>query len=387
MHIIFFTHPNFIAHQSMPRYANWLAEGMKRRGHTTAFRTAKAVFYNWPVPAFFKKWLSYIDQYIVFPRSIKQQIKTANPDTLFVFTDHALGPWVPLAAGKKHVIHCHDFLAQRSALGQIPENPTGWTGKQYQSYIRSGYRKGKNFISVSKKTQADLHEFLGFMPRLSEVVYNGVNPVYKPGNAAEARKDLSSFLNIALHNGYLLHVGGNQWYKNRTGVLEVYNVWRKTSNHTLPLLMVGSEPDNVMLEIQQQSGYKQDIHFITGLNDDNLVKVYQGASLFLFPSLAEGFGWPIAEAMAAGTAVLTTNEAPMTEVAGDSATLVDRKPHDENLHASWAAQVADAINARLNETGEQQASAIAAGLENIKRFDSEKGLDLIEQLYQKIVAE
>jgi hypothetical protein len=174
MHIIFLTHPSFLGSQSMPRYANWLKNGMVNRGHTTEFWEPQPMAYHWPVPQLLKKWMGYIDQYIIFPRKVRSKIKQLPDDFLFVLTDHALGPWVPLVTNRPHVIHCHDFLAQRSSLGEISENPTTWTGRHYQTFIRRGYSKGKNFISISKATQNDLHRLLKRKPLLSEIVYNGL---------------------------------------------------------------------------------------------------------------------------------------------------------------------------------------------------------------------
>jgi len=66
MHIVIFTHPPFLGSQSMPRFANMLCRGMQKRGHEVEIWTAKTKFYDWQVPVGLKKWMGYIDQYIVF---------------------------------------------------------------------------------------------------------------------------------------------------------------------------------------------------------------------------------------------------------------------------------------------------------------------------------
>ena len=132
MNIVFFTHPDFLGHVSMPRFSRMMEEGMKKRGHKTEVWTPKPRFFKLPVPKAVKKWLGYIDQYVIFPMETRRRLKKWPKNTLFVFTDNALGPWVPLVTHLPHVMHCHDFMAQESALGLVPENPTGWTGKQYQ---------------------------------------------------------------------------------------------------------------------------------------------------------------------------------------------------------------------------------------------------------------
>ena len=365
----------------MPRFARMLAEGMKDRGHSVEILAPQAKVSRLPAPRALRKWLHYADQYITFPSAVRKSLPNYPSDTLFVFTDHALGPWVPLVADRPHVVHCHDFLAQWSALGAIPENPTGWSGRQYQKYIRQGYSQAKHFISVSRKTQQDLAHFLPSAPRSSETVYNALNQKFSPVDLKQARASLTKQTGIELNAGYLLHIGGNQWYKNRAGVIEIYNAWRKNTDGTLPLLLIGETPTPALEQMREQSAYKKDIHFLTNIPDEFVQLAYAGASVFIFPSLAEGFGWPIAEAMASGCLVLTTNEAPMTEVAGDAGFLASRRPGAEEKVAAWADETAQVLQQILSLSPSDRSRAVEAGILNAKRFESKKLLDQIEKIY------
>jgi len=385
MFIVFFTHPDFLESQSMPRFASMLSSGMEEKGHTVEVLTAKSFFFRLPVPKLLKKWMGYIDQYVLFPISIKKKIKCLPTEALFVFTDHALGPWVPIVAHRPHVIHCHDFLAQRSALNQIPQNRTGWTGRQYQSFIRRGYSKGQNFISVSKKTQSDLHTFLQRKPLLSEVVYNGLPRQFKVIDKTECRNILTNETKIDLSEGYILHVGGNQWYKNRVGVIKIYDAWRKRYNTNLPLLMIGQSPSRAIIKERDLAGYKQDIHMLTNINDSLINLSYSGASAFLFPSIAEGFGWPIVEAMASGCPVITTNDAPMTEVAGNAASLIPVMPFEVNKQDAWATKAAEILNIVITMATDDYKENIAKGVLNAVRFNKAKALEDIEAIYFEII--
>ncbi|MFC5412539.1 glycosyltransferase [Larkinella bovis] len=387
MHIVIFTHPEYSSSQSMPRFARMLSDGMKRLGHTVEFWSPKPTFYSLDAPPFCKKWLGYMDQFILFPWRVRKQLKRCSANTLFVFADQALGPWVPLVASRPHVIHCHDFLAQRSALGEISENPTSWTGKRYQAYIRQGYRQGRNFISISMKTQADLHQFLNTVPACSEVVYNGVNSIFKPGDSQRSRAILGEKIAVDLSGGYLLHVGGNDWYKNRKGVIRIYDAWRQQYRRNLPLVLIGPKPSDDSLQLVEKSVFKNDIHFLTDVDDQLLLHAYRGALLFLFPSLAEGFGWPIAEAMACGCRVLTTGEAPMTEVAGKAAAFISRMPQSEAGKPQWVTEGAQAIEKILAESAEQRQAFIDEGFETIKRYDSEKTTARIEKIYTTVLSQ
>jgi glycosyltransferase involved in cell wall biosynthesis len=355
----------------MPRFARMLADGMSERGHKVTTWAPQARLVRLPLPGALRKWMGYIDQYLIFPAEVRKQLKQYPADTLFVFTDQALGPWVPLVAGRPHVIHCHDFLAQRSALGEIAQNPTSWTGRQYQAFIRQGYRKGRHFISVSHTTRTDLHRFLPAPAARSEVVYNGFNQKIVSLDAGEARVALGQHAGLELKTGYLLHVGGNQWYKNREGVIELYDAWRASGGEALPLLLVGEAPHKELETLRDQSAFKSDIYFLVGLSDELVRTAYAGATVFLFPSLAEGFGWPIAEAMAAGSPVITTQEAPMTEVGGEAAYYIPLRPPTPKA-TEWAKAAAQVV---------QQ-----VGLANAHRFEAATALNRIEAIYQDVLA-
>ncbi len=384
MKIILFTHPSFIEHQSMPRYANMLVSGMLERGHEVEVWSPEPFFVKLTFIPSLKKWLSYVDQFVLFPLQVNKRLKYCAKETIFVFADQALGPWVPLVANRLHVIHCHDFLAQQSAKGEFKENIVSWSGKIYQNYIHKGYTKGKNFISISKKTQEDLHNFLEKTPPISKVVNNGLNQKFEKGDSKIIREKLTIDLKINLSSGYVLHVGGNQFYKNRKGVIEIYIAWRKISQIDLPLLLIGSAPTIELEELRIKSSFANDIHFLTTINDILLVQLYQGASVLLFPSLAEGFGWPIAEAMASGCLVITTNEAPMTEVGGKAAFYINKRPSEGSGCNDWAQKSALMLKKVIEFNSIELKNNIDLSTENASRFNTENALNQIETIYKEI---
>lgn len=383
MNIVQFVHPDFLNSQSMPRFARMIAEGMRARGHRADEWTAKPLFYNLPLPARFKKWLGYIDQFIVFPMQVRRRLRQLPPDTLFVFSDQALGPWVPLVAKRPHVIHVHDFMALRSSLGEFVQNPTGWTGRQYQAMIRRGFGHGQAFVSVSEKTRTDLHRFLPTKPRFSTVVYNGLNFPFRCMNRADYLPALSAAGLTVPASGFLLHVGGNQWYKNRLGVLEIYAAYVQQVQNPLPLWMVGAPPTDAMKAMAQSVMGKGDVQFLAGLTNEQVCAAYSAARLMIFPSLAEGFGWPIAEAMACGCPVLTTGEAPMTEVGGKAAFYIPRRP--DSQAGDWAMQagkqVAEILKLPLNEQQQRQAQ----GFNQVAQFDTQNTMNAYEQIYLQVI--
>jgi glycosyltransferase involved in cell wall biosynthesis len=358
---------------------------MQAKGHSVETWTPNPFFYKIPFPKKLKKWLGYMDQYILFPIQVKRKIKKIPDDTLFVFSDHALGPWVPLVSKRPHVIHCHDFLAQRNALGEFIENRIKWTGRKYQAFIRKGFSSGQNFISISQKSRNDLHKLLKIKPVLSEVVYNGLTQKFTPLNVADVRLELSETTGIDLSKGYLLHIGGNQWYKNRKAVIQLYNAWYEFSKDKLPLLLIGEKPDRLLYDIYKDSNFKNKIHFLIGKDNSFVIKAYAGATIFLFPSLAEGFGWPIAEAMASACPVITTDEAPMNEVGGDAAIYIKRYPSDKDKNPGWIAESSGVIEKTIGLREDQRQQIIETGLKNAARFNPEFALNKIEAIYKDII--
>lgn len=326
--------------------------------------------------------MGYIDQYILFPAQVKWYLSRSSADTLYVFTDQAQGPWLPLVAKRHHVMHCHDFLAQLAAKNKIEECQTSWTGKRYQSYIRNGYRKGKHFICISNKTKADLEALLPEPPLSLSVVYNGLTAAFKPISVPQARTLLEGKTTARLSAGYCLHVGGNQWYKNREGVVDLYTAWRAASHQQLPLLLIGAAPDEALQRTLANSACRQDIFILCNIDDEFLHYAYTAATVLIFPSLAEGFGWPIAEAMASGCLVITTNEAPMTEVAGDAGFYLPRRTLSNKK--TWANEAALTLQKVLSLSPAEREIAVDAAIRNAKRFDAVAAMDQIEHIYQHI---
>lgn len=394
--IILFTHPSFMASQSMPRFAGMLADYFKSYYPIQTW-TATPLFYRLGFNAASRKWFGYFDSFLLFPLYVGWKSLVQPKGTLYVFADQALGPWVPLVKNKPHVIHCHDFLALRSALGEIPQNPTGTTGKWYQSFIRNGFSKGKNFISVSQRTQEELHRFHKGKYRRSYVVYNGLNRVLQTLDTATARNQVNTVLQEhfpttfnslpGIDLGYWLHVGGNQWYKNRIGVVQLYTAWRKQHSGRLPLLLVGQTPPTKLLDAIQASGYSSDIILLDKVSDASINALYSGATALLFPSLAEGFGWPIAEAMAAGTPVITTDDAPMNEVGGDAAGYIAKSIIMDPLSPAFEDAAASILQKVADLTQQERNSWIEKGRVQVTRFQSTPALEAIHAVYKEVVGE
>jgi glycosyltransferase involved in cell wall biosynthesis len=382
MKLVLFCHPAFLQSQSMPRFAQMLRSAYQARGFEVETWTPTPRFYRLCGNRF-AKWGGYIDQYLIFPMRVRRLLKSASPDSLFIFCDQALGPWVPLVKERPHVVHAHDLLSLRSALGEIPENATSLSGRLYQKYIRRGFQNARHFISVSKKTRDDLHRYGGVTPLTSEVVYNGLNFPYDPLPRAQACRILSEAGLPCGPDGMLLHVGGAQWYKNRLGILAVYSRYALETQNPLPLWCIGPPPTGAVAEAWRKVPANGRVLFFQNLENRTLQAAYSLARVFLFPSFGEGFGWPLVEAQSCGCPVITTDEAPMNEVAGGAARYIPRLARTADLE-QWAIQGAAALREVLALDAAAREQLAQRGRAWTQQFDAARAIDRYLEIYQRV---
>jgi glycosyltransferase involved in cell wall biosynthesis len=384
MNIVLFSHPAFMQSQSMPRFARMLEQAYIVRGYKVQAWSPEAKVYGLISRGRLSKWAGYIDQYILFPMWVRKQLSVQSRDTLYVFCDQALGPWVPLVKHRPHVLHVHDLLALRSALGCVPENSTSWTGRFYQHYIRRGFRQAKHFISISNKSREDLHYFGKVSPVTSEVVYNGLNYPYKSLASDEALQILTQAGFPATLEGMLLHVSGHQWYKNVAGVIRIYAHYAKASSNPLPLWLVGPQLDEKLQSALDEVPVQGLVLFLRGLDNKALQAAYSISRAFLFPSLAEGFGWPIIEAQACGCPVITTDEPPMNEIGGPVARYLPRLKVDDDVQV-WAKHGASVLLDLLSLDESSRTDVAKNAVAWAARFDADTAIEGYLRVYQQVM--
>jgi glycosyltransferase involved in cell wall biosynthesis len=369
----------------MPRFAQMLQRSFVALGHEVSMLAPQPHFHKLFAGHRYAKWGGYIDQYLIFPRQVRKVLASTPADTMFVFADQALGPWVPLLMNRPHVVHVHDLLNLRSALGDGPGHVTSFSGRIYQKYIRRGFCKGRHFISVSNKTRDDLQRFGGVKAMTSEVVYNGLNFPYQPMTPEAALAKLRAAGLPATPGGMLLHVGGGQWYKNKGGLIALYSHYAGMVADPLPLWCIGPKPSNQIARMIDKVPAAGRVLFFQNLDNETLQAAYSHARAFIFPSFAEGFGWPLIEAQACGCPVLTTDEPPMNEVAGDAARYIPRLRPEADID-TWAEQGATALQELLSLSEADRAKVIQSGRDWVKRFDAASAIRRYLEIYARIFA-
>jgi glycosyltransferase involved in cell wall biosynthesis len=182
-------------------------------------------------------------------------------------------------------------------------------------------------------------------------------------------------LGIACARPFLFHVGGNQWYKNRLGVLQIFSCLVKNDPvSVLNLVMAGKPWTKAMCRFVRDHGLERKVIRLTGVSNEELRALYSSATALLFPSLQEGFGWPIIEAQACGCPVFTSNRAPMNDVGGQAAIYID----PENV-----AEAARIIAQSLYSAGNLQ----LASMKNAARFSTSAMIRGYVRLYESLLNE
>lgn len=352
---------------SMFRYGSFLERELRRAGHEVRLIFPRVIARKLlPGQSRLGKWLGYIDKYLLFRIGFSNQIRDAD---LVHVCDHSNSMYLSWAKPVSKVITCHDALAIRSALGHYPVNRTGVTGRMLQQWIRRSLRHADRIIYVSDKTRFDFEQLLG-IEAPHDVIYHALNWRYTAADQAEVAALLEP---LGLErNRYILHVGGNQWYKNRTGVLSMYSELRKHDRYrSLRLVMVGKPYTREMRELCRTNNL-MDVLELRHVANEQLRILYSGAFALLFPSLEEGFGWPVLEAQACGCPVITSDRAPLTEIAGAGAKFVDPARPDS---------IVEVVDRCFADRGEM----VAGGFCNLARFAVESVIEQYETSYQAVV--
>lgn len=190
----------------------------------------------------------------------------------------------------------------------------------------------KKTVSVSSHIVVDsnfikkeLFEYYSVSPDQVSTVYLGVENNFRIHSKQETQSTLDRFKLI--DNNYILSVATLEPRKNLAKLVDSYRGLPQEIKNTYPLVLVGNSgwKNNILFNSIEDLVSSGNI-IVTGyLSDMELNRLYSSATLFVYPSLYEGFGLPIIEAMASGTAVLTSNCGATAEVAGDAAFLVDPK--------------------------------------------------------------
>jgi glycosyltransferase involved in cell wall biosynthesis len=229
---------------------------------------------------------------------------------------------------------------------------------RFAAQARAAAERSELIIAVSAFTARQVEQLLDVEPSRIRVIHHGVCPV-APAPAVQEQMILS--------------VGAIQRRKNTTRLVEAF----EQLDSGWKLILAGSSGFESQETLQriERSPRKDDIQVLGYVSSPQLEELYRRAAIFAFPSLDEGFGMPILDAMARGVPVLTSNVSAMPEVAGDAGLLVD--PRD-------VTSIADGLR-RLTEDTELREKLNRAGFARVQEFSWEKSVEETWKVYQELL--
>lgn len=216
-------------------------------------------------------------------------------------------------------------------------------------------RKAALILCISEHIRDYVRERFAIAEERLAVVYLGVNPAFRPIDDGECRRFLSD--RYGIDQPYFLFSGRWEPRKNIARILEAFALYKRDSRSPLKMVFTGEhtwaaeEAEAVIA----REGLGAEIIDLGKSPVDELPYLYAGAQALVYPSLWEGFGLPIVEAMAAGTPVITSNNSSMAEIGGDAALLVEPRSVEQIAEAMQRSVSDRRLRARLREKGLQRA--------------------------------
>lgn len=234
------------------------------------------------------------------------------------------------------VFHASDvlFWAQPGALNVstihdlttvlFPELHTAGNRELHLQKLRFVQEHTDIIIAVSECTKRDIVKHLGIAPERVRVVYNGVSSDFHPIEDQAYMRRVLAVYGLS-PKSYILHVGTIEPRKNLMRLVQAYKCLLDTlPTLTLKLVFVGGAGWHFeeLFKLVETLQLKEQVVFVGSVPAEALPVLYNGASLFVYPSLYEGFGLPPLEAMACGVPVITSNNSSLPEVVGDAGVMV-----------------------------------------------------------------
>ena len=285
---------------------------------------------------------------------------------------HATHYVLPAMTPSKTVVTIHDCIHL-----MFPQYQRHRVAYAYaRASLFTAAHKSDRIFTVSEQSKRDILKFFNVPPEKIVVTPNAIdNRFSAPPSEEHVTQTRERY---QLSHSYLLYVGNIKPHKNLERLIEAFHLVRLQGRSELELLIIGDEISK--LQSLRRAVRKYDIHryvrFLGYVPDKTLAVLYRLASVFVFPSLYEGFGLPPLEAMASGTPVVTSNVSSLPEVVGDAAVLVD--PYNAEAIAHGILTVLRSMHLR-NELRER-------GLKRVKDYSWTRSVQRVRQIYGEVLS-
>jgi glycosyltransferase involved in cell wall biosynthesis len=235
-------------------------------------------------------------------------------------------------------------------------------------------RRSRRVLTVSSASKQDILRYLHIPADKVEVIPNALDSrlatAPTPDDIARVRE------RFQLNAPFILYAGNIKPHKNVDRLIEAYSILRRRGITEPKLLIIGDEISKYpnLRRLVHRFQLHPYVRFFGFVPEETLAALYRLASVFVFPSLYEGFGFPPLEAMASGTPVITSNVSSLPEVVGDAAVLID--PMD-------AGAIADAM-ARVLEDVSLRSDLIRRGHDRVRKFSWARSVARVREVYVEL---
>jgi glycosyltransferase involved in cell wall biosynthesis len=281
------------------------------------------------------------------------------------FTNSVGSWWTPCPS----VVTIHD-----TTLWMFPQFHPRRRLLAMRPFIPLGAARAKAIIAVSAATKRDVVRTLKVPERKVHVVYEAPAPQFRPLPRGEALEAVRR--KYGLPPAFVLYVGTIEPRKNLSRLLQAFELLRRDGFGSHVLVLVGSRgwQDAAVLRGVERMGLCGAVRLLGRAPAEDLVALYNLADVLAFPSLYEGFGLPVIEAMACGTPVVTSPNGSLAEIVGDAAELVD---------PTQLESIAGGLRRVLSDA-DRRAALRTAGLAQAARFSWEAAAAQTRQIYESV---
>ncbi len=322
------------------------------------------------------QWVSgaqkYYERYWSYPKRL-----TRIDADIFHIIDHSdgyLSSWLRRNQ-KPNVVTCHDLIN----LIQ-PETFKGraifpWLSMALWKQAVEAMRWADHVITVSAHTKRDTVEHLEIAPQSITVVPNAVGGQFTVLPIEDCQRVRQKYTSES-EAFCLLNIGSNNARKNISTILLAVDRVRD-ANVPVRFWKAGADFTSEQKQFIRDRNLQNEVSYLGKLSEAELIELYNAADCLMAPSLYEGFGLTILEAMACGTPVITANINAMPEVAGDAGLLVD---------PTSVEAIAQAVQ-KLYTQPELADILIKKGLDRVKSFTWENTAEQIAQVYEQVLSQ
>jgi len=280
---------------------------------------------------------------------------------------HGLSNELPLGISKKNIksiVSIHDLI-----FILYPEWYSFSDRIFHKLKVKNAVKNADAIIAVSEQTKRDIIELLKVEPEKIHVIYQSCDSTFKKSFSEAEKNKVQKKYNLP--DTFLLNVGTIEPRKNLMVVV------KSLKYHNLPLVVVGRQTkyaEEVKKYIEEE-GLKNRVHFLENISTKDLAVIYQLATIFCYPSIYEGFGIPIIEALYSKTPVITNKEGCFKEAAGPDSFYIDCKNPE---------MLAEKVNLLLKDKDLYEKS-VSGGFKYVQKFDNEKIAQQLINLYNQVL--